>query len=419
MTFRFVHAADLHLDSPLRSLALRNPALAELIGNATRQAFVGIVRLCFEEQVDALMLSGDLYDGEQTSMKTARFLADQIDRLHRAGIAVFIIRGNHDSLSRITKELALPDSVTVFGGRAGTVRVGASPVVVHGVSFAQAHAPESLLPKFRPPVEGAVNIGLLHTSLGGAAGHDPYAPCDAADLQRSGFRYWALGHVHKRSTVAGAATIVMPGMPQGRDIGEAGAKSVTLVTVADDGAIGLEERHTSVAQFERVGVDLSGAEQWRDVAAAMATALGRARDGVVSEHLVARLRLTGTTPLAWRLKREPELLLAEAERQAEAVGRTAIDKVELEVGPPVRPASGELDPVDELRRLMGEAVADDAYRGEIVAIAEELRSQLPADCRAMLGHDAASFAAILDEAARSGIDEVLARLATAPGTVST
>lgn len=186
MTFRFVHAADLHLDSPLRSLALRDPALAELIGNATRRAFTGIVRICLEERVDALLLSGDLYDGEQTSMKTARFLADQLDLLHQAGVQVFIIRGNHDALSRITKELAFPDSVTVFSGRAEALTLqrepGSAPVVVHGISFAQPHAPDSLLPKFRPPVEEAVNIGLLHTSLGGAAGHDPYAPCSVTDL---------------------------------------------------------------------------------------------------------------------------------------------------------------------------------------------------------------------------------------------
>jgi DNA repair exonuclease SbcCD nuclease subunit len=116
LSFRFVHAADIHLDSPLRSLALRDPALADLIGNATRKAFIGVVDLCLDEQVDALLLSGDLYDGEQTSMKTARFLADQIRKLHEVTIKVFVIRGNHDALSRITKELTFPDSVTIFGG---------------------------------------------------------------------------------------------------------------------------------------------------------------------------------------------------------------------------------------------------------------------------------------------------------------
>ena len=108
MAFRFVHAADIHLDSPLRSLALRDPELAQLIGAATRRAFVGIVDLCLEERVDALLLAGDLYDGDQTSMKTARFLAAEMQRLHSAGVQVFIVRGNHDALSRITKELELP-----------------------------------------------------------------------------------------------------------------------------------------------------------------------------------------------------------------------------------------------------------------------------------------------------------------------
>src|SRR5208282_3663780 len=121
MAFRFVHTADVHLDSPLSTLALRDPALAELIGGATRKAFAAVIDLCLAEQVDALLIAGDLYDGEQTSMKTARFLADQLRRLHEGGIQTFIIRGNHDAESRITRELTLPDSVKVFGGRAEAV----------------------------------------------------------------------------------------------------------------------------------------------------------------------------------------------------------------------------------------------------------------------------------------------------------
>ena len=121
MAFRFVHTADIHLDSPLRTLALREPALAELIGGATRKAFAAVIDLCLAEQVDALLIAGDLYDGEQTSMKTARFLADELRRLHEAGIRTFIIRGNHDAESRITRELTLPELVKVFGGRAESV----------------------------------------------------------------------------------------------------------------------------------------------------------------------------------------------------------------------------------------------------------------------------------------------------------
>ncbi len=421
LPFRFVHAADIHLDSPLRSLALRDPDLAELVGNATRRAFSATVDLCLDEHVDALLLSGDLYDGEQTSMKTARFLADQIRKLHEAGIRVFIIRGNHDALSRITKELTFPDEVTIFGGRAGAVPIererGALPVTIHGISFANAHAPESLLTRFRPPTEGAINIGLLHTSLGGAAGHDNYAPCDLADLHASGFRYWALGHIHKRTAVEGLTTVVMPGMPQGRDINEAGAKSATLATIMDDGAIVIEERLTSVAQFERIPVDLSGIEDWRDMVRALGRALERARPAVASEHLVARLHLRGATPLFWRLRRDRDLLHTEAADQARAVGKGWIDKVELECEPPGAPArtDGDADPLEELRRLMSEVTQDDSYRADITAIAEDLRKQLPIECRPALGADEAGFAATLAAAAEQGVNDVLARLRSGAG----
>lgn len=218
MAFRFVHTADIHLDSPLRSLALRNPELAELVGDASRQAFITIIDLCLAERVDALVIAGDLYDGDQTSMKTARFLATQMARLHQAGVRVYMIRGNHDAMSRITKQLVLPDTVTIFGGRCQSlIQPGAGiDVAFHGLSFASPKAPESLLPKYAAPQEGAANIGIMHTSLAGSPGHDVYAPCSLADLHGHGFDYWALGHIHVRQVYSGASTLVMPGMASQR-----------------------------------------------------------------------------------------------------------------------------------------------------------------------------------------------------------
>jgi len=415
LAFRFIHAADVHLDSPLRSLALRDPDLAELIGNATRRAFVRIIDLCLDEQVDALLLAGDLYDGDQTSMKTARFLSEQIRRLHEAGIHVFVIRGNHDALSRITKELTFPDSVKVFGGRAEAIVVDRSngdfPVAIHGLSFAQPHAPESLIGKYKLPIEGAVNIGLLHTSLAGAPGHDLYAPCSLADLQATGFRYWALGHVHKRSVVEGKCAIVMPGMPQGRDINEAGAKSVTLVTVADDRSIRIEERVTSIAQFERVSIDATRIDDWRDLVGALGRVIERARNGLASEHLVARVHLTGTTPLAWRIRRDLDLLKTEVDDRASMIGACWVERLEVDCKAPGAAAASRDHPITELRRLIDEEVfRSDAYQAEAVDIAEELRTQLPQECRNLLGADAAAFKAAVTELVKEGVEDVLARL---------
>ncbi|HEY1944817.1 MAG TPA: DNA repair exonuclease [Roseiarcus sp.] len=413
--FRFLHVADVHLDSPLRSLSLRDPELASLIGNATRTALMRIVDLCLEERVDALLLAGDLYDGDQTSMKTARFLADQLGRLAEANIPTFVIRGNHDALSKITRELVLPERVKVFGGRADVASVERAasefPVVIHGLSYTHAQAPESLVAKYKAPVAGAVNIGLMHTSLGGSPGHDVYGPCSVEDLNATGFAYWALGHIHKRAVYRGAATVVMPGAPQGRDVNEAGAKTATLVTIGDDRSVRLEERLTSQAEFERVEVDVDGVSEWRDLAGAISRALEAARERARSAHLVTRLRLTGATPLAWRIRRDADLLTTEAQQRAARTGDCWVEQLDVACRPPSANASDGIGPVGELGRLMEDNVLkSDAFRADLVDLAEELSKKLPPECREAFGSDAAAFTDTLARLATEGVEDMLARL---------
>ena len=418
--YRFVHTADIHLDSPLRSLALRNHELAELIGAATRKAFAATIDLCLDERVDALLIAGDLYDGDQTSMKTARFLAGELGRLASAGIATFIIRGNHDALSRISKELVLPDQVKLFGGRAEHVLIergpGERPVAIHGLSFAQATAPESLLSKYRQALSDTINIGMMHTSLGGAEGHDVYAPCSPADLIATGFDYWALGHIHKRSVIHDRGAIVMPGMPQGRDINEDGPKSVTLVAIADDGTVSLEERPTSLAEFARVTINATGLSEWSELADAVTHALGQARQASVSRELVVRLCVTGATPLAWRMRRDADLLMTEAEERSARIGATWIEKLEIGATPPGAEATASTDPLHELRALIDTAIlGSGGYDTALAAIASGLRAQLPADLRDLFGADEAEANLALFRISRAGADDVLARLQTGSG----
>ena len=157
-------------------------------------------------------------------------------------------------------------------------------------------------------------------------------PARLADLDAAGFDYWALGHIHKRSEAREErCAVVMPGMPQGRDIGESGPKTVTLVTVADDRTVHIEERLTGVAQFESVPVDLTDIDEWRDMLAAVAD--GAAADPSAhrsSEHLVARLHLTGRTKLAWRIRNDRDLLRTDIANQALDIGKSWIDKIEIE-----------------------------------------------------------------------------------------
>jgi DNA repair protein SbcD/Mre11 len=413
--FRFIHTADIHLDSPLKSLALRDPALAELVGDATRATFTRIVDLCLSEAVDALLIAGDLYDGDQTSMKTARFIGEAFKRLTDAGIRVFVIRGNHDHLARITRELTLPEGVHVFGGRAGLERierVGGMPVAIHGLSFASDKAPDSLLPKYQRPAPDTVNIGLMHTSLGGAPGHDSYAPCGVADLQAAGFRYWALGHIHKRGVVEGAATIVMPGMPQGRDINEEGPKSVTLVTVADDGGLALEERVVGAAVFQRADVDLTGVDDMRDALRRAARSLADRRAGSPADHLIARVRLTGRTPLAWRLRRDLDRLQEEIALELGPGRGLWIEAVETAAREPESAAPSTGAAAELARLAMADVLSSEGFRQLARDVAEEfVRKQLPAELRgAMIGDDEAAAAAAVAALSESGVEDVLARL---------
>jgi DNA repair exonuclease SbcCD nuclease subunit len=414
VSYRFVHTADIHLDSPLKSLALRNPDLAELIGNATRRAFVRTVELCLEERVQALLIAGDLYDGDQTSMKTARFLSEQLRRLCEARVSVFIVRGNHDALSKITKELTPPESVKVFEGRAECIELdGNVPIAIHGLSFARPQAPEGLLGKYKPAVPGAYNIGMMHTSLSGAVGHDLYAPCSLSDLQSTEFNYWALGHIHKRSAIEGKTSIVMPGNPQGRDINENGSKSVTLVTVREDRSATIEERPTAIAQFERIEFDASSVESWADLIDETSSFLEDKRRQISAEHLVARVSITGSTPLAWRIRRDLDLLMTELETNSP--DRCWIEKIDVLcsprsvqiVGAPVDQA----DPLMELRDLIqSDVLSSDAFITKLTVIADELKGHLPHECRDSLGTDETSAQAILSQFARDGAEEVLARL---------
>jgi DNA repair exonuclease SbcCD nuclease subunit len=382
MPFRFVHTADLHLDSPLRSLALRDPDLAELVAGASRHALRATIDLCLSEQVDALLIAGDLYDGSQTSLKTLRFLVAELARLDQAGIRTFIIRGNHDAASQISRELTLPPSAHLFGTRADVVQLdtGALRVAVHGLSLRDPKAPDSLLPQYQRPRADCVNIGLMHTSLNGAAGHDPYAPCALADLQGSGFTYWALGHIHKRAVYDGACTVVMPGIPQGRDIGEAGAGSVTLCTIGDDGRVHLQEHIVALASFARVAVDIDGLTDWADLRGAVHMAL--AAQPRATPHLIARLTLRGATPLAARLLRDRDLALAEAQEIARALGPVWVEKLELDQSarPPVAGALAELAALIDSDIRHSPALA-----AELATLRQQLDAALPPELRDHIG----------------------------------
>ena len=409
--FRFIHTADLHLDAPLHSLALKDEALSDLVGSATRAAFGRIVNLCLDENVHALIIAGDLYDRDLHSMKTAAFLTTQLERLNTAEIAVFIIRGNHDAASVITKELDLPPNVRVFSGHGDSKRFEEHGIAIHGVSFSKPHAPESLLPRYPAPVPGYFNIGLLHTSLAGSEGHDTYAPCSVSDLVNHGYDYWALGHIHKRQIHSSEPFIVMPGMPQGRDIGEAGTKSVTLVTVSD-GKATIEERHTSQVEFRRLTCALDGVGAWRDMLEMIILEMRALVSELQVENeparkCILRIELTGQTPLAWRARRDMDLLNEQIKEAADGIGLAWVEKIECHLRQPEALEQRE-DPRFELHEIMKSLSQDQAMQARALKLTEVLVAELPPEVRSVFGADQAALATQVAGFLGEGCDEVVA-----------
>jgi len=417
MAFRFVHTADLHLDSPLRSLAERDAALADLV--ATREAFRNICRLCIEEEAEALLIAGDLYDGDQTSMKTGAFLAAELSELADRGVKTFIVRGNHDACSRLTESLDLPAGVHAFqGGRKAGVETfearDGSLVAVHGYSFAKEHIEESLLPRYEPPVAGAFNIGLMHTSLDGPQGHDPYAPTSLEALFAHGFDYWALGHIHMRAAhERDGRAVVMPGIPQGRHVNEAGAKSVTLATV-DDAGLRLEERSVAMAAFARRRLDLPEAEDLGTLRRAVRATLEEERQAAEAPHLIARLELRTSRPLAWRLARDRDAFTALAREAAKRLEGVWIEQASVEAARPPEDTESAI-PVAELGRAVEAALAAPDFAGKAAEWLEELvgSPQFPRELAHVFGGDEAAERDTLAELGRDGAAAALARAAFA------
>ena len=416
MPYRFVHTADLHLDSPLRSLALRDRDLADRVALATREAFAGLVTTAMEERVDAVMIAGDLFDGTQTSRKSSLFLSGELRRLHAAGIAVYIVKGNHDARAAVTRGIDLPPNVHVFDGRGGAghvARGSPSPVIVHGVSFREERAPDSLLPRYGAPTEGAIDIGLMHTSLAGSDGHCRYAPCALGDLVAHGFRYWGLGHVHGRAVHhhADGCAVVMPGMPQGRDAGERGGKSASLVTIRDDGTMELDELPTSLVVFDRIEAVVPPGADWDDALDAAERALMEAGPSAGSaREMVVRLALTGGTERHAQLRRDADLFHAELAARIGGGGGVFVEKLDMRV---TAPASEGADPtpVRELLADMVGVAAERDFRAESDELIAEIVRSLPRAARERaFPAGEAEREALLAALAAEGIADLVARI---------
>lgn len=248
--FKFLHTADIHLDSPLQSLERYEGAPVDELRLATRHALENLVEVAIEERVAFVVISGDLYDRDWRDYNTGLFFVTQVAKLREEGIQVYVITGNHDAANRMTHSLPWPENVHFFShNEPETLLDDVHGVAFHGQSFLTQHVTDDISSEYPAPRAGYFNIGLLHTSADGRKGHDPYAPCSLANLGAKGYDYWALGHVHTAEVVQTAPHIVFPGNTQGRHVRETGVKGCYVAEVGDDHSVALRFRPTDVARW--------------------------------------------------------------------------------------------------------------------------------------------------------------------------
>ena len=262
MTFRYIQAADLHLDSPFTGIRAAGPEnVAKTLYSATFDTYRNIIDLCISERVDALLVAGDIYDGADRSLRAQQAFIDGLRNLDAAAIRSFVCHGNHDPLDGWEARLAYPDGCHRFGSEFAAVPIFPDEperALIYGISYPTRDVHDNLVSQLGEVDESAFTIGLLHANVGGNTDHALYAPCSLDDLAQSGIDYWALGHVHTRQVLRERApTVVYPGNSQGRHPNETGARGVYLVEVDDTGSISLDFRPTDTVRWERVNIDIS------------------------------------------------------------------------------------------------------------------------------------------------------------------
>jgi exonuclease SbcD len=301
--FRFLHAADLHLDSPFKGLSKLPSAIRDRIRESTFLALHRMVQAAKNEQVDFVVISGDVYDLSDRSLRAQLRFQQAMISLADAGIHVYLIHGNHDSEDGSRAALNWPDLVHVFGsGGVETLPFlapdGTTVASISGISYAKASVTENLVTRFPDPPPGIYSIALLHTNVDGDASHDNYAPCTKEQLIRAGYQYWALGHIHHRRVLhQEAPLIVYPGNIQGRSVKETGVKGCYVVDVNGVGEARLAFHPTEAVRWEQRSLSIAELQDEQDLKDCLDHFTAELQHELPGVPAVVRLTLTCRGPL--------------------------------------------------------------------------------------------------------------------------
>ena len=387
MSFSFIHAADIHLDSPLTGLEQYEGAPVEKIRSATRDAFKNLVQTAIEKRVAFIIIAGDLYDGNWKDYNTGLFFVSQMVRLQKENIRVFLIRGNHDAASLITKELKLPENVKELSiHEAETVLLDDLGVAIHGQGFASRSVEENLVKNYPRKKDGFLNIGILHTSATGREGHENYAPCSIDDMKEKGYDYWALGHIHLRELLHEKEPVILfSGNIQGRHIRETGDKGCTLVEVKDGAIDSFIHLSLDVLRWELCEIDASEIDSIDELMVNIQESLENRLQEADGRFLSARIRIHGSSKIHQELIVNKDHYMNNIRSLSLEVGNGDIwiEKVKIETTRQnnLEDLLSQNTPIATILEFIHQSGQDEETLQELVAQFQDIQHALPFEIR--------------------------------------
>ncbi len=383
LRFRFIHAADLHLDSPLIGLSKKSEDFAARVDDASRRAFDNLIELAIDEEVRLVVIAGDVFDGQWRDYRTGQFFVERMRRLRGHGIRVVMILGNHDADNPFAGRLELSDNVKLLSSKQpDTVLLDEIEAAVHGQSFSHREITANLAQDYPRPIAGRFNIGVLHTAASGREGHANYAPCSVEQLANHGYAYWALGHIHSREELWASPPIIFSGNLQGRSIKETGPKGVTLVTVEDGVIASLEHRTLDVVRFSNETIEISTIDGREALVAAMRDRAEAALAAADGRPLALRLTLKGAGALHADLATDAKNLREDIETLLASIASDLwLEKLCLHTSPPA--AAQGVDPTvaGGLRRAIDDLAESGWLKERLSARLTDIAAKLPDSAR--------------------------------------
>ncbi|HBF43378.1 MAG TPA: phosphoesterase [Desulfobacteraceae bacterium] len=307
--FSFIHASDLHLDSPFKGITAQSTVIKDTLRSATFDTFNALVQLCIDKEVQFMVVAGDVYDGADRSLRAQLKFLDGLKRLSENNIRSFVAHGNHDPLTGWSSTIEWPGQVHIFGsGRVETTifEIDGEPTVsVSGISYLKRNERHNLARKFQAINPELFQVGVLHCNCGGDPNHGAYAPCSLDDLTGIGFNYWALGHVHQKKILSTNPYVVYPGNPQGLNIREKGERGCYLVTVSSDGHVDLEFCPLDSVRWLSADICIDEISSIDALDRTIAQTTNMLAEQACGRPVICRILLTGRGPLYNELRREP------------------------------------------------------------------------------------------------------------------